>query len=197
MKKVICAMVLVIGCATYSFAQEEKKFATTGVWELGGTVEFSGYKYFTGDPYYHDQSYIYLNFAPRFDYFLINGFHVGFAPGIELSANMTHIEDISTAVYFVPTVSLGYCFRLADRLFLNLEGSYGFGVSVYDNFWYENDADTYLYMNFGLVVGFKIPVGNALFNVGIKQNYHYQTWDQKYSDDIYQVGLVFGVSAYL
>ncbi len=197
MKKMLGAFILSILCAIPALAAESKPYATAGVFELGGRVEFYGCRYFSGDPEYADSSGLYLNFSPKFDYFIVNGLHMGFAPGLTLYSNVDDIENAATAVYLVPTASLGYSFRLAEKLFLDVEGSYGFGVRVYDNYFNETGLDTDLYMNFGLTVGFKVPVSNAVFNFGVRQNFQYETWNEKYYDDVYQAGLVFGVSAYL
>ncbi|HOO72556.1 MAG TPA: hypothetical protein PK926_12410 [Spirochaetota bacterium] len=197
MKKMMMTGVLSILCAVTALAAEPKPYAAAGVFELGGRVEFYGSRYFAGDSESGDSSGLYLNFAPKLDYFIVNGLHVGFAPDILLFSDIDDISNAGTAVYLVPTASLGYSFRLAEMLFLDVEGSYGFGVSVYDNYFGENDIDTDLYMNFGATVGFKVPVNSAVFSFGVRQNFQYATWHAKDYDDVYQAGIVFGVSAYL
>ncbi|HOW82425.1 MAG TPA: hypothetical protein PK573_07695 [Spirochaetota bacterium] len=197
MKKIIFGLLMAAMLSSYSFAQEQRPYAAKGVWELGGNIEFYGTRYFSGDPEYDDSSSLYFNLAPQFDYFVIDGLHIGFAPGLSINSDIDDIDDIATSVYLVPTASLGYSFRLAEKLFLDVKGSYGFGARIYDNYFEEDDLDTDLYMNFGLTIGFKVPVSNAVFNFGVRQNFQYETWNEKYYDDVYQAGLVFGVSAYL
>jgi hypothetical protein len=129
MKKVFIALVAVVAAAQFSFADpgpSDKNYATTGIWEIGGSFHLVGTRIFVNDSWRDDYSVINFSIAPMVNYFIINGFHIGFGPNLTINSYMYDSDDINTYIYIGPTIAPGYCFRLSDSLFLDLSPSYTF-----------------------------------------------------------------------
>ena len=192
MKKVILALLVTVTGATASFAEDVNSYATTGIWEIGGTVDRYGQRNFYKETENTLSSMIMFSFAPRVDYFIMNGFHVGLAP------RMSSFLQISTILMMPLRMCLLFPWHPPDTVlnwrtdfFLDVAGEYGFGVTISDNY-YRDTED--LLMKFGLALTLKIPVGNALFNIGFKQQYNYASWDNPDRADNYSAGLSLGLS---
>jgi hypothetical protein len=153
-------MAVIICIASMSFAQEDKKFATKGVFELGGNFSFQSQTPINNGK--TEESYTLFSFAPYISYFLTDGFEIGLNP-LSIST-WKYSGTTSTQISFI--VAPSYNFKTEGIIYPFIEAQFGYSTVSFSSS--GSSSDGFCWGGRG---GIKLAVtGKGLLNLGVEYN---------------------------
>jgi hypothetical protein len=167
---VFCLALFLITFHSLSIAQETG-FAMKGVTELGGTISYASYMP-VSNSHTGDATSIF-SLAPQIGYFVVDGFEIGFSPGVSFLLFPPGVTSLSGSGSSASTavqlwLTAGYNFQTGGKTvfpFLELQGGY---TSSDDWLFGSNKASGFSY---GFKGGIKVvAVEHLLINIAAQYN---------------------------
>lgn len=138
-------------------ATSEKQYANKGILELLGSASFSYLAYA------NNMTQINFDSMAGLNYFLLDNWFLGFAPGINYSAYLSGVTGKNPSLSLYPFFNLGYATPLSDRWYWFASVAYTSFFSTYDTL----DNLKFAAHSPGLRTGLKYNVNHGLINVGL------------------------------